>query len=81
MNPLGAGLASRLSRVLSIWVGAIWILGSIAVAWFVNSAIASGFDATLAISAHRLIDLVVLDSKEVASASLPRIVSKRTSVA
>ena len=81
MNPLGAGLASRLSRVLSIWVGAIWILGSIAVAWFVNSAIASGFDATLAISAHRLIDLVVLDSKEVDSASLPRIVSKSTSVA
>jgi two-component system, OmpR family, sensor kinase len=84
MNPLGSGLASRLSRVLSVWVGGIWIVGSMAVAWFVNTAITSGFDATLAISAHRLIDLVVLDSKEgkdgVGSGS-PRIVSKSTSVA
>lgn len=83
MNPLGSGLASRLSRVLSIWVGGIWIAGSVAVAWFVNTAIVSGFDATLAISAHRLIDLVVLDSKEgiegVRTTS-PRIVSKSTSV-
>lgn len=84
MNPVGSGLASRLSRVLSIWVGCIWILGSVAVAWFVNAAIASGFDATLAISAHRLIDLVVLDSKEGkdgAGTNLPRIVNKSTSVA
>jgi two-component system OmpR family sensor kinase len=81
MNPLGSGLASRLSRVLSIWVGGIWIVGSVAVAWFVNSAIASGFDATLAISAHRLIDLVVLDSKDNELGSVPRIVGKSTSVA
>jgi two-component system, OmpR family, sensor kinase len=81
MNPLGSGLASRLSRVLSIWVGGIWIVGSVAVAWFVNTAIASGFDATLAISAHRLIDLVVLDNKEGEGVGLPRIVNKSTSVA
>jgi two-component system, OmpR family, sensor kinase len=81
MNPLGSGLASRLSRVLSIWVGGIWIMGSVAVAWFVNEAIASGFDATLAISAHRLIDLVVLDSKDNELGSIPRIVGKSTSVA
>lgn len=81
MNPLGSGLASRLSRVLSIWVGGIWIIGSVAVAWFVNAAIASGFDATLAISAHRLIDLVVLDSKDNELGSIPRIVGKSTSIA
>lgn len=84
MNPLGSGLASRLSRVLSIWVGGIWIVGSVTVAWFVNTAIVSGFDATLAISAHRLIDLVVLDSKDGkdgVGASMPRIVSKSTSAA
>jgi two-component system, OmpR family, sensor kinase len=81
MNPLGSGLASRLSRVLSIWVGGIWIVGSVAVAWFVNTAIASGFDATLAISAHRLIDLVVLDNKDNELNSIPSIVSKSTSVA
>jgi two-component system, OmpR family, sensor kinase len=80
MNPLGSGLASRLSRVLSIWVGGIWIIGSLVVAWFVNAAIASGYDASLAISAHRLIDLVVLDNKDNELSSIPRIVSKSTSV-
>jgi two-component system, OmpR family, sensor kinase len=81
MNPIGSGLASRLSRVLSIWVGSIWIVGSVAVAWFVNAAISSGFDASLAISAHRLIDLAVLDNKEAEGVSLPRAISKSTAVA
>ena len=81
MNPLGSGLAARLSRVLSVWVGGFWIVGSVAIAWFVNAAIVSGFDASLAISAHRLIDLVVLDSKGNEPSNIPRIVSKSTSVA
>ena len=81
MNPLGSGLAARLSRVLSVWVGGFWIVGSVVIAWFVNAAIVSGFDASLAISAHRLIDLVVFDGKVKDHTSLPRIVSKIASAA
>jgi two-component system, OmpR family, sensor kinase len=80
MIPQGSGLASRLGRVLSIWVGGIWIVGSLAVAWYVNSTIASGFDASLAISAHRLIDLVVLDNNSSEFSSFPRIIGKTTSI-
>lgn len=81
MNPLGSGLASRLSRVLSVWVGGFWIAGALAIAWFVNSAIVSEFDASLAISAHRLVDLIVLDHQGNEPNSIPRIASKSTSVA
>jgi two-component system, OmpR family, sensor kinase len=81
MNPEGSGLASRLSRILSIWVGGIWIVGSIAVAWFVNNSIASGFDATLAISAHRLIDLVAFDKKDSNETGIPWIIGKKTAIA
>lgn len=81
MKPQGSGLAARLSRILSIWVGGIWIVCTLFKAWIVNDAIATGFDATLAISAHRLVDLVVIDGKNVESDSLPSIVTNSTSVA
>jgi two-component system, OmpR family, sensor kinase len=37
MNPFGCGLAYRLSRRISIWVGLVWVVSVFAVAWFYNS--------------------------------------------
>ena len=69
MMPMGQGLVARLSRVLSLWVGGIWIVSAASVAWYVHHEIAEGFDAALAESGHRLLDLVVHEINEIEALS------------
>lgn len=71
MMPKGRGLAFRLSRILSFWVGCIWIVSSVTVAWYVQSEITEGFDDALAESGHRLLDLVVHEINEIEGLTTP----------
>ena len=68
---VGRGLAFRLSRILSLWVGGIWIVTAAMVAWYVHHEIAESFDEALAESGHRLLDLVVLEANEIENLSPP----------
>ena len=71
LAPAGRGLAFRLSRILSLWVGGIWIVTATMVAWYVHHEIAESFDDALAESGHRLLDLVVLEANEIEHLSAP----------
>lgn len=71
MMPRRRGLVSRISLTLSLWVGGIWLLSSGAVAWYVQDEITDAFDAALAATAHRLLDLVVHEINEIEGLSAP----------
>jgi two-component system OmpR family sensor kinase len=71
LAPAGRGLAFRLSRILSSWVGGIWIVTATMVAWYVHHEIAESFDDALAESGYRLLDLVVLEANEIENLSPP----------
>ena len=52
-------LASRLTRSLILWVGGVWLLGVLAVVWYVDSEINHNFDSELTEVTHRLFDIAV----------------------
>ena len=71
MMPRRRGLVSRISLTLSLWVGGMWLVSSLAVAWYVQDEITNSFDAALAATAHRLLDLVVHEINEIEGLSAP----------
>ena len=54
-----ATLAGQLSRTLILWVGALWLVATLAVVWFVDHEINENFDSELVEVSHRLFDSVV----------------------
>jgi two-component system, OmpR family, sensor kinase len=68
-------LVSRLSLIVSLWVGGLWIVCSMGVAWYVHKEITEGFDAVLVESAHRLLDLVVHEVDDFGKPASPEVAS------
>ncbi|WP_076997696.1 ATP-binding protein [Variovorax sp. KK3] len=52
-------LAGRLTRTLIVWVGGVWLLCVLGVAWYVDREINHNFDNELAEVAHRMFDTAV----------------------
>ncbi|MEJ8826761.1 ATP-binding protein [Variovorax humicola] len=52
-------LAGRLTRTLVLWVGGVWILSVLAVAWYVDHEINYNFDNELVEVSHRMFDIAV----------------------
>lgn len=52
-------LAGRLTRTLIFWVGGVWMLCVLGVAWYVDREINHNFDSELAEVAHRTFDTAV----------------------
>ncbi|KWT74094.1 MULTISPECIES: HAMP domain-containing sensor histidine kinase [unclassified Variovorax] len=52
-------LAGRLTRTLIVWVGGVWLLCVLGVAWYVDREINHNFDNELAEVAHRTFDTAV----------------------
>jgi len=70
-------LAGRLTRTLIVWVGGVWLLCMLGVAWYVDREINHNFDSELAEVAHRTFDTAVREfdtlRAERPGASLPLI--------
>lgn len=60
MNPPRT-LAGRLARTLILWVGGVWLLCVLAVAWYVDREIDVNFDNELIEVAHRMFDIALRD--------------------
>ncbi|MDR6539370.1 HAMP domain-containing sensor histidine kinase [Variovorax soli] len=52
-------LAGRLTRTLIVWVGGVWLLCMLGMAWYVDREINHNFDSELAEVAHRTFDTAV----------------------
>ncbi|MDM0112801.1 HAMP domain-containing sensor histidine kinase [Variovorax sp. J22R133] len=55
-SPHAESLAGHLTRTLIIWVGGAWLIGVLAVVWYVDHEINQNFDNELAEISHRLFD-------------------------
>ena len=64
-------LAGRLTRTLIVWVGGVWLLCALAVAWYVDREINHNFDNELVEVSHRLFDLA-LNELDKAAPGAPR---------
>jgi two-component system, OmpR family, sensor kinase len=75
-----SSIASRLTRDLSIWMGGLWLLMSIAVTLYVQREIEDACDESLTVSAERLLELAAHEVGELrehagTSVGLPMIAS------
>ena len=61
-------LAGRLTRMLVLWVGGIWLACVLAVAWYVDREIDFNFDSELVEISHRLFDIALRDYERLAAA-------------
>ncbi|RZL88293.1 MAG: sensor histidine kinase [Variovorax sp.] len=52
-------LAGRLTRTLIVWVGGVWLLCVLGVAWYVDREINHNFDNELVEVSHRMFDMAV----------------------
>ena len=50
-------LAGRLARTLILWVGGVWLLCVLGVAWYTDSEINHNFDNEIVEVAHRMFDI------------------------
>jgi two-component system OmpR family sensor kinase len=58
--PLTAtSIVDRLTHALVLWVGGIWLVCVLGVAWYVQREIRHNFDSEMRESAHRMIDVAV----------------------
>ncbi|RZL66057.1 MAG: sensor histidine kinase [Variovorax sp.] len=65
MMPEPRTLAGRLTRTLVVWIGGVWLVSVLAVAWYVDREINHNFDNELVELSHRMFDLAVeeIDSR------------------
>ena len=63
-TPAPASIAQRLTRTLIVWVGGIWLLGALAVTWYVAREINRNFDHELIELSHRMIDIAIDDYED-----------------
>lgn len=72
-------LAGQLTRTLVVWVGGAWLLGMLAVVWYVDQEINYNFDNELVEVSHRMFDIALrhLDdaARTDASATAPLIIA------
>jgi len=54
-----ASLAGQLTRTLVLWVGGAWLLGVLAVVWYVDQEINYNFDNELVEVSHRMFDIAL----------------------
>ena len=60
MKPMGTDtLAGRLTRILTLWVGGIWLACVLAVVWYIGSEIDYNFDSELREVSHRMFDIAL----------------------
>ena len=52
-------LAGRLARTLILWVGGVWLLSVLGVAWYTDSEINHNFDNEIVEVAHRMFDIAL----------------------
>ncbi|MBU2410748.1 MAG: sensor histidine kinase, partial [Gammaproteobacteria bacterium] len=52
-------LAGRLTRTLIVWIGGVWLLGVLGVAWYVDREINHNFDNELAEVSHRTFEMAI----------------------
>ena len=64
-------LAGHLTRTLVIWIGGAWLLGVLAVVWYVDSEINHNFDSELAEVSHRMFDIAAGDLDDAERAGAP----------
>lgn len=67
----GATLAQRLARALVLRMALVWALCVVAVAFYLNHEIEENFDAELAESAHRIIEVAMFQFDRTGPQSLP----------
>lgn len=58
-GPAAPSLVHRLTQVLILWIGGIWLVCILGVTWYVQREIKHNFDNQMRESAHRLIDVSV----------------------
>ncbi|MDR2153729.1 MAG: sensor histidine kinase N-terminal domain-containing protein [Burkholderiaceae bacterium] len=75
-NPPGKhdSLAGRLTRTLIVWVGGVWLLCVLGVAWYVDREINFNFDNELIEVGHRMFDMALyeLDRLEASHPDAPK---------
>lgn len=64
-------LAGQLARTLILWVGSIWLLCVLAVAWYVDREIDFNFDSELVEVSHRMFDIALREYEQYDGAKPP----------
>lgn len=58
-TPHAQSLAGRLARALILWVGSVWLLCVLGVAWYTDSEINFNFDNEIVEVSHRMFDIAL----------------------